>query len=467
MSPEFRDDPLALARLVEGNWERLPPQRWRLDWSAPLGSLNKRSVRKAGSGILYTRVPHQVQAQLELAAKHPEKWALITPDAANIPRSTEFGVLRVPDLGAARDKMAMASRQHYPGKVVAVTGSVGKTTVRRMLDTTLRAHHSVHTSRRIDNGFRALRDQLLSLSDRDFATLEIARIALPGGEDLARPDVAVIGALAEAHMEDLGSVKDIARIKAQLLKGVPKAGTGVINIDSPHVAEVLQIAEQQGISTITYGQHAEADIQLVNYDPKSAACQVQAFDREIRYQISAPGRHNAVNSLAVLGVLIALKLPVATYLEALSSFTPVRGRGMTHQVSVDDKSVTVVDESYNANPTSMRAALQGFGDNYPDLRKLLVLGDMLELGPASPEFHAGLAPDVLSLSPAFVVLVGPQMRELYEALPDTQPALHIDDASQLGTSLMDQLQDEDAVFVKASLGTKLRGVVEGLVNHSK
>lgn len=465
MIADFRRDPVALAELTSGSWEKLPNRKWALERLMPVTDIRDTNSKGPGT-LLYARKSFSNERLLKRLQRMSERWALLVEDSAVLPQ-TETPVLRVPNLRNALDRIAIASRNDYQGKVVAVTGSVGKTTVRRMLDWTLSAHHDVGTSSTSENGYKVMRKQLVRLSGQEYATFEVARIALPGGEDLVRPDVAVIGALAEAHLEDLGSVEKIAQLKGQLIYGLTPGGAAVINADSPHVNEVLRIAEDKDCKVITYGEHANADARLVSFDHSTNRCEVALFGDPVTYPLTLTGKHNAVNSLAVLGVLYALDLKVKNYLEALSTFKPVRRRGKVEELRISGTPVTLVDESFNANPTSMRAALQSFGASYAERRKIVVLGDMLELGEASAELHRELVSLLLDVGAERILLTGPYMRELFRVLPASAQVAHLDSPEQTLAQLTQGLNDHDVVFVKASNGMGLKKIVEGLRKASE
>lgn len=460
MNGSYRHDPQALARLVDGRWDRAPNSRW--EFNRLISGVDVQAARRRVAGtLLYSGKSVNIDNLVGRLGHDPTWLAVIASDQEQIQQS-RVPVLRVENVPEAINSLAVACRDNYSGKVVAVTGSVGKTTIRRMLDKTLSPHHTVATSSRSDNGFKIIRQQLVRLSDEDYATFEIARIALPGGEQLIRPDVAVIGTLAEAHLEDLGSLQNIARLKGQLIQGLSPGGTAVINMDSPWVSEVFHLAEEQQCKVITYGEHPAADIRLVDFQHSSSQCRVSVFDANYTYSLRVAGRHNAVNSLAVLGVLSALDLEPGEYLEALADFQPVKRRGRVEDLAVSGATFTVVDESFNANPTSMHAALQSYGASYTDRRKVVILGDMLELGAASEQLHREIAPQLREIRPDHTILVGPQMKALYEALPDDGKKHHEQTPAKALTHLTNLLQHNDAVFIKASNGTGLGKLVRDL-----
>jgi UDP-N-acetylmuramoyl-tripeptide--D-alanyl-D-alanine ligase len=460
MIADFRKDPLALAELTNGRWDKLPTRIWTMERLMPVAEMRGFSSEGPGT-LLYARRPGNSARLLRRLHHTSRRWGLLVEESARVPE-TEIPVLRVQSLRQALDRIALASRTVYQGKVLAVTGSVGKTTVRRMLDRTLSAHHGVGTSRTSENGYKVIRQQLVRLTDQEYATFEVARIALPGSEQLIRPDVAVIGALAEAHLAELGSMEKIAQLKGQLIYGLTPGGTAVINADSLHVGEVFKIAEDKGCKIITYGENRDADIRLLSLDYSINRCDVSLFGERFNYALTLSGKHNAVNSLAVLGALTALDLPVSNYLNALSTFKPVRRRGTVDELRVDGKEVTLVDESFNANPTSMRAAIESFGIRYADRRKVVVLGDMLELGDHSAELHRELASLLLKVGAERIFLTGPSMWELHKALPASVQADHFESPDEALAQLSQGLNDYDAVLLKASNGMGLNKVVEGL-----
>lgn len=363
--------------------------------------------------------------------------------------------------------MSAARRALFDGTVLAVTGSVGKTTVSRLLAHTLGAHERTHIARTTHNDLVTARANLFTLTDEDSAVFEVSRLGLPGAERILAPKVVVVTAIAEAHLEDFGTMEDTARAKAQLLRGLDTEGVAVINIDAPHSDLIIDVAREQTEHIVTYGTSEVADVRLISYDPSSGGITARVDGEDFSYTIGMTGEHNALNSLAAFAVLRGLGRDRQRYLDAVSGFAAVEGRGETREMVVDGHRITVVDESFNANPTSMRATVEGFSRRYSDRRRLLVLGDMQELGPETARFHADLADVVAASDAAKVFLMGPLMAGLWGGLPDAQRGAHTMTVDQLLALLPQELEDGDAVLVKSSHSTGLDRVVREWISRSQ
>lgn len=356
--------------------------------------------------------------------------------------------LLVDDTLAALQRLGAAGRARFGGRVVAVTGSVGKTTTKEMLRTMLGAFGRTHAAVASYNNHWGLPLTLARLpADAAFCVCEIG-MNNPGEiEPLARmaqPDVAVITNIEAAHIGHLGSIEAIADEKATILRGLQPGGVAVLPADSPQFSRLRALAGE----TLTFGR-GDADMHL---DGETAVFRGQ----RMMLPLTAPGAHMRIDAAAALAAVAALGLDPAVAAAALAGFRPLGGRGL-HRVLGD---VTLLDESYNANTASIRASLavlQGMGGT----RRVAVLGDMLELGDFGPAEHAGLAPDV-SAAADVVYACGPLMRHLFEALPAAQRGILADDSATLAPIVADAVRPGDTVLIKGSLGTRMRLVVAGL-----
>ncbi|WP_166429875.1 UDP-N-acetylmuramoyl-tripeptide--D-alanyl-D-alanine ligase [Nesterenkonia sphaerica] len=385
---------------------------------------------------------------------------MIRSDVA--PPPVSCAVLRVPDVSKAANTVARKRRDAFNGAVIAVTGSMGKTTVTSMLNATLSRQHTVFSPRSDKNGMASMRSRALRLGNEDYAVLEVPRAVLPGAEQILGPDVAVITAIAEAHMEAFGSLRETAQTKATLLEGLSEEGVAVINIDAPHSEILMASANKNSDRVITYGVARDADIRLSDYDAHSRQVTAVSLDRTLKYTLGASGKHNALNSLAVLGVIEALGLDVQEHLQGLADFRAVEGRGEVTVVERPLRRLTVVDQTFNANPASVRAAMTDFAEQYSGSHRILALGDMLELGPNEAELHAELSPAIAASEPDKVYLVGPLMVNAWKALPDKIRGAHVMTPEQLIALLQADIREDAAVLLKASHGTGLNRVAEAM-----
>ena len=383
-------------------------------------------------------------------------------------------VSRVPE-GVAPDRLLMvedvleglaalgrAGRARAAARVVGVTGSAGKTSAKEMLRAAL--GRGVHAAERSFNNHWGVPLTLARMPPvADAAVVEIGMNA-PGEiaplARLTRPHVALVTTVGPAHLEALGSVEAIAREKASIAEGLEPGGTLVIPSDLP-TTPILRAAAGDA-AVVAFGEAPEAEVRLLGAEQAGdgLSARVAIGGAEVALRLGVPGRHHLGNALGVLAVVQALGRDVPAAVRALAAWRPPEGRGTREALSLPVGPVTLIDEAFNANPASMAAALSTLSA-IPG-RRVAVLGDMLELGPAGPELHAALAVDP-GLGAAHVVhSIGPLMRHLHEALPDDLRGLWFADADAMAEALPATLRRGDTVIVKGSKGIRAARVVDAL-----
>ena len=390
----------------------------------------------------------------------------IISDAVDDEFPPSVPVLEVDDAASAILALGTYARARMTGQLIGVTGSAGKTTTVAMLAHVLAPWGEVGRTAHNANQPYGIAWNLASISwDAPHAVVEMAIGGMRDNAKLVRPHVAIVTSISAAHLEYHGNVEEVARRKSRIFDGMRSGHSAVVNRDLPQWQIFADAAARSGLNIIGYGRHEQADVRLLEFAPATRAVTAQAGDRILRYVIGSPGEHMAMNSLACIAALQALGLPVDVVLPLFSLFRPVAGRGATLDVEFMGKKLRVVDEAYNANPASMAAAIRLVREVEPPRaggRKVLVLGDMLELGPQSAALHAELADPVRGAAPDLVVLCGSEMEGLKNALPDL-PAVHwTPDVKQLKLQLAALLADGDLVLVKGSGGTQLSQVVSWL-----
>lgn len=277
---------------------------------------------------------------------------------------------------------------------------------------------------------------------------------------LARPHAAIITAVEKAHIGYLGSIEAIADEKASIMQGLEPGGVAVLPADSPLLPRLRAAAGR--IRVITFGASAAAEIRLVTYEPDAngSAILVDVAGRDVRLRLKAPGQHMAMNALSALGGVMALGLDATVAAGALEAFRPMAGRGARRQIRLPGGTALLLDESYNGNGASMRAALDVLRLQ-PANRRIAVLGDMLELGDLGPAEHAALARDV-ARSANKLFACGPLMRHLFDAVPPALRGAHVHDAAALAPLVAKAVAPGDAILVKGSLGSRMKQVVDVL-----
>jgi UDP-N-acetylmuramoyl-tripeptide--D-alanyl-D-alanine ligase len=370
-------------------------------------------------------------------------------------------VLAVADAREAIVMLAADARRRFAGTVVAVTGSVGKTSTVAMAAHALASAGESDRSRTTANSPHGIGWNFASMNrGAAFWVQEAAVARMDFSSQLMQPHVAIVTAIAPAHVGRFGSTETIARQKAQIYVGMAPGGIAVINADMPECGIFEAAAAAAGLRVVRFGSRPDCDARLLDVEGTMVHAEVEGTRHA--FALGAPGRHMAMNAIAVLAAVAALGLPVAPAAARFASFEPLRGRGRRSNVLHAGKRVQVWDESYNANPASMCAALQMLrdaGDTVAPASRVLVLGDMLELGGAAQAMHLALEDDVRALRPDRVLLCGPQMRALWERLKTDMKGAWYPDIEALLPAVGAWLRDEDVVLVKSSNGTGLGRVV--------
>jgi UDP-N-acetylmuramoyl-tripeptide--D-alanyl-D-alanine ligase len=281
---------------------------------------------------------------------------------------------------------------------------------------------------------------------------------------LVRPNVAVVTAIAPAHIENLGSEEAIADAKAEIFEGLEADGVAIIPNDSPHRDRLVRAARRHADRIVTFGT-GDADVHAlhaVRADNGGSLITASLLDSDVTFTISQRGEHWVSNALAVLAVVEAIGGDAALAGLALADLGGIKGRGERHQIRVDGGEALLIDESYNANPASMAATLKSLGEEVGAERRIAVLGPMRELGEHADQLHADLAPSVIAAKVDELVLVGADMRPLEQALDGQVHVTNVADAAQAADALSRLLRPGDAVLVKASNSVGLGRVVDRL-----
>jgi UDP-N-acetylmuramoyl-tripeptide--D-alanyl-D-alanine ligase len=355
------------------------------------------------------------------------------------------------------EDLARASRARSDAKIAAVTGSAGKTTTKEILRLGLSALGSTHCSAASYNNHWGVPLSLASMPrDSRYAVFEIGMNHF--GEirslvSLVRPHVALVTTIAPAHLEFFGTCEAIADAKSEIFEHIEPGGAALIPSDSPYAGRLIARARQSHVARImTFGETGDA--KLVGYD--GARVKADILGTPVEFSIGAPGRHIATNALGALLAVAALDGDVLNAAAALKGFSALKGRG----ARFDAGGVEVIDESYNANPASMVAALGLLGESKG--RRVAVLGDMLELGADAEMHHAGLLKPIEAAKADLVFLAGPSMRALWDRLPASRRGAWAETSSHLVAPLLEALRKGDVVLVKGSNGSKLSVVIDAL-----
>jgi UDP-N-acetylmuramoyl-tripeptide--D-alanyl-D-alanine ligase len=380
-------------------------------------------------------------------------------------------LLIVPDVLEALRDLARAARARMSAKVIAVTGSVGKTSTKEALRLALSAEGETHASIASYNNHWGVPLSLARCpAGAKYAVFEIGMNH--AGEitpltQLVRPHVGIITGIEPVHLEYFGSLEKIADAKAEIFSGVEPGGAVVLNRDNAQYERLATAARAAHIERIvSFGEHAAADARLIQFSLQADGSTVEArvLGQTVTYKVGAPGRHLVLNSLAVLAAVSLVGADLALAALALNNLKPASGRGARTMLSVPGGKALLIDESYNANPASMRAAIALLGGAPVGKRgrRIAVLGDMLELGPAGAELHRALADTIETAEIDLVFCSGPLMRALWEALPSRARGGYAETAAGLESTVLAAIQAGDAVMVKGSLGSRMGPIVRAL-----
>ncbi|MBO0752297.1 MAG: UDP-N-acetylmuramoylalanyl-D-glutamyl-2,6-diaminopimelate--D-alanyl-D-alanine ligase [Bradyrhizobiaceae bacterium] len=387
---------------------------------------------------------------------------------------SDVPLLVVDDVMEAMRQVAGAARRRSAAKIVAVTGSVGKTSTKEALALALCATAETHASTASFNNHWGVPLSLARMAET--ARYGVFEIGMNHAGEITplvrmvRPHVAIITAVEPVHLEHFRSLEAIADAKAEIFLGLDPGGAAVICRDSPHYGRLRRHAEAAGVSNIvSFGEHGEAETRLLTCVLHADCSTVDALilGEPVTYKIGAPGRHLVMNSLAVLTTARLVGADLARAAVALAQQVPAAGRGTRITLDLPGGSALLIDESYNANPTSMRAALALLGQAAvgPGGRRIAVLGDMLELGSAAEDLHRDLVDDVRQHGIDLVYCAGPLMAALWEALPSARRGGYVRAATELEPLLAAAIRPGDAVMVKASNGSRMGPLVKALVQR--
>ena len=396
--------------------------------------------------------------------------------------------LVVPSCDKALEALAHFVRHRFDhtstkGTIIAITGSAGKTTVKEWLLHSVSPFLKTVASKASYNNHVGVPYSVAHLENDTHIGIfeigmnnpgEIAPLAL-----LTRPHVAVITSIGESHIGHLGKIESIAEEKSEILRGLDALGTAILPINTPYKDILLKKATSLCIQhVLTFGDDDHAYVRLVSFTPSESGemggtvC-ANIEGEEITYTIAMHGEHHALNSLSVLLVCRYLSkhydIPLSSFMQRLSTFTAIQGRGARHVLPYKQGKILLIDDAYNANPSSMRAGLAtlaaltctGGG------RKIAVLGDMKELGDDSPAYHRSLSLLIHDVGVDLVFAAGDHMLDLWDALPKEKRAAYAPTAAELVFDVLDQVRENDIIFVKGSKSSSISKIVDVFLAQQK
>lgn len=447
------------------------------DWAVNGVSIDTRTIQPGDLFVALTaaRDGHDFVAQ---ALEKGAGAALVSHVPEGV--ASDAPLLIVPDVLAGLEALAVAARARTGAKVVAVTGSVGKTSTKEMLRVVLGGQGKTHAAEASYNNHWGVPLTLARMpQDTDFAVIEIG-MNHPGEiaplARLARPHVAMITTVAAAHLEAFENIEGIAREKASIFEGLEPRGVAVVNGDLPTSAILEDVAHAHAARMITFGEaarnhHRLTEVHLVD---DVTVAQGRAWRRPVLFKVMAAGRHFAVNAMGVMAVAQALGLDTTMAASDIALWQPPAGRGFRQKVQLDkvmeEQVMDLIDDAFNANPTSMAAALEVLAAAQPTDglgrvakgRRVAILGDMLELGPDEMALHEGIASLPYIQAIDVIHCVGPRMNRLWQALPAPKRGDWTEEAKPMAERAHRLIDAGDVVLVKGSKGSKVSLVVDAI-----
>jgi UDP-N-acetylmuramoyl-tripeptide--D-alanyl-D-alanine ligase len=431
-------------------------------------SIDTRSLGK-GDGFVAIRGPNR-DGHAFVAAALDQGAACAVVDGT-FPLGDEERLVRVGETLQALNDLGRAARARATHtKVIAVTGSAGKTGTKEALRLALAPSGSVHASVKSFNNHWGVPLSLANMPKT--VTYGVFEIGMNHAGEidaltrLVRPQIAIVTTVAPVHLGFFRSVEEIADAKAEIFHGLEPGGVAVINRDSPYYERLKAHALEHGARIVGFGEAQSAEVRLlgIELEPDGSKVDADILGEALSYRLGAPGRHLVQNSLAVLAAMKLAGADLKRAAAALEGLQAQAGRGARTLIEGPRGRIAIIDESYNANPASMRAALATLGltPRNEFTRRVAVLGDMLELGPEGAKLHQDLAEFIDGARVDVVFACGELMGSLYGVLPASRQGAYAKTAEELQPKLLDAVGPGDAIMVKGSLGSRMGPLVEAL-----
>ncbi|MBV8061851.1 MAG: UDP-N-acetylmuramoylalanyl-D-glutamyl-2,6-diaminopimelate--D-alanyl-D-alanine ligase [Alphaproteobacteria bacterium] len=438
------------------------------NWRATGITIDSRSVNKGDLFIAIKGPHHDGHDYVAAAFQAGAAAAIVSRQVSPVPAAAP--VIMVDDTVAALQALGRAGRARSSATIVAVTGSVGKTSCKEMLRLALGAVDSTHASIGSYNNHWGVPLSLARMpQDVRFGVFELGMNhagELGPLSQMVRPDVAMITTIEPVHMAFFDSLDGIADAKAEIFQGLPSTGTAILNRDNAYYDRLLATAEKQGTKKIlSFGKHAKADAQMISYTPTPDGAIVSAriIGTPVTFTLSVPGEHIAQNAISVLLTAVVAGGDLQVCAAALEAYRQPKGRGVIETIDLPaGGNFTLIDESYNASPTAVRFAARVLGQMVPQSggRRIMVLGDMRELGQSGADYHRALATDITQAGIDVVYCCGELTHHLYEALPADLRGSWAEDSMTLAPIVSSAIQANDIVSVKGSLSMSMDTIVD-------
>jgi len=440
------------------------------DWNAYGISIDTRTLRKGDIFFALAGPNYDGHQFINEAIK---KGACVVISNAPV-LNHEKKVIVVNDVLKALIALGKYSRNRNKGKIIAVTGSSGKTTVKEMLALSLSDSGKIHYSQSSYNNKIGVSLSLARMpSDTDFSIFEVGMNNY--GEisylsKMIKPDIGLINNAGSAHIKYFKSKKEIEKEKLELIHGLNSGGSLVLNEDISINKSIKNFSKKNNIELIKFGQNDKSNNFLINYRyfPDGSLIEANLDTISLSFKMFAPGLHMALNAIAVLSVCNILDLPLDFIIKKLTNFNPIEGRGLAYDLSFQNKKIKIIDESFNANPESMISSINLLNDMdvFENKRKILILGDMLELGKFSREYHIKIARFINKTNINLVFCSGKRMKYLWDNLSKNKKGAFAENPEELIKPLTEKIINKDILLLKGSSNSKIKTILSYINNEN-
>ena len=367
-------------------------------------------------------------------------------------------------------KLASYSRKKMNQKVIGVTGSVGKTSIKEAVSFLFKDKKRIQSSIGNFNNLIGMPINLANFdSCREISILELGmnkKGEIKKLSDICKPNISLITKISNAHIGNFNSLNEIAVEKSEIFSGMDKNGTAIINNNDFYNSFLKKKAKKLGIKKIiTFGNSKKSDVRLINFQYKrNNSCKVflEILGKKINYTLNNLGDHWIENSLAIASIILALNKDVGFYIKKLSKFDALSGRGKILNIKLNNKKVTLIDDSYNSSPESLKASIKFLARFGNKKRKICVLGDMFELGVFSKKFHLQIKKNLKDNKISNVYTIGKEMKNLSQNLSKSFKAEHFDNLNELNSFLKKNVKSNDVILFKGSRAKQLDKIIKNL-----
>jgi UDP-N-acetylmuramoyl-tripeptide--D-alanyl-D-alanine ligase len=431
-------------------------------------SIDSRTIKK---GSLFVAIRGEKFNGNEFAADAIKNGAVacIVDELHESSKQLKGKLIQVEDTLETLRKLAAYARARVQGKIIGITGSVGKTSTKEMLKIAFEHQGNVYASEGNFNNHFGLPLCLANMpADTDFGIFEMGmtgRGEISNLSQLTKPNISIITTVEAVHLEFFTSVAGIAAAKSEIFDGMKQEEVAIINADNPYAQILIEKAKEKKLKVVTFAEENKANYRLLSYGIKDEFSYMTAEcnGKDIDYKINALGKHLAFNSLAVLAAVKEAGAELEYAANNLRYFKAQKGRGAV--IHVANRNVIIIDDSYNASPASIRAALDNLqfykNDNH---RVIIVLGNMVQLGPETELMHMDLSSYIEGHSVDKVYTVGNLMKKLFDKLPANLRGAHADSSAEMLEIISNDIKAGDVLLVKGSNAMKMNVIVENLID---